>query len=201
MALGPSDTIDLAVTEALSVGGDFSSNYASALATAAANLVGSAGAEAAAVPVALAEVGGWRADAAWRSGLESQLGCAPVERAQDPHAAQSAPAPLLQSLAAAASAGYAGPASQALAAALAGSVELSARLAAAVVAVGAAPEYAADGALASSFAQVGCILWLLSQSKGHLPTPAVPCTRPCRPPRRPSRGVPAAAPPRPFSWR
>lgn len=56
MAFGPSETLNQAVMEAFGKGGDFSSYFGSALATAAANLL-AIGADAAAVPTAFAEVG------------------------------------------------------------------------------------------------------------------------------------------------
>ncbi|PRW50754.1 hypothetical protein C2E21_5544 [Chlorella sorokiniana] len=54
MAFGPSETLNQAVMEAFSQGGDFSSYFGSALATAAANLL-AVGADAAAVPTAFVE--------------------------------------------------------------------------------------------------------------------------------------------------
>lgn len=54
MAFGPSPTLNQAVMEAFSQGGDFSSYFGSALATAAVNLL-DVGADAAAVPTAFVE--------------------------------------------------------------------------------------------------------------------------------------------------
>jgi hypothetical protein len=55
MAFGPSDSVNLAVSDALTAGGDFGSFFGSALATAAANLVAAVRDAAAAVPAAFAE--------------------------------------------------------------------------------------------------------------------------------------------------